>query len=327
VLQAIHTIGDGVGAMGTADNDWYQGRYLLQNAANPIRPRKTTRKPRMPGPQTAVVMQSVGNGQDTDKYGRVKVQFHWDRDDANTSCWLRCVQSLAGKGWGTFALPREGQEVVVEFLNGDPDRPIVTGALYNADMNGPRNLPDEAACTTLKTRSIGSESADEGHELTLDDTPGAESILIHSENDFVREVENNDALKVGFDKQSPGDQTIDIFNNQVVNIGDDAADDGSQTVTVKSNRTVTLNEGDDGLTITQGDWNVSLAAGSATISAAQQIVLKVGSTQLTLNASGITLQGTNVEIDADGSFVTKAAEIQEEASASMTLKGGVVQIN
>ncbi|MCA9110171.1 MAG: type VI secretion system tip protein VgrG [Planctomycetaceae bacterium] len=326
VLDAVHRIGYEKHGRSQGGDGWYDGRYLLQHAANPIRRRPRCRSVKMPGPQTAVVIGPTVGDPNTDQFGRLQVCFPWDREGANT-CWLRCVQSFAGKGWGSFILPRVGQEVVVEFFNGDPDRPIVTGALYNADMTGPLTLPDQMALTSMKTKTLGAESPDQGHELTFDDTSGTESILLHSERDFVREVENNDSLKVGFDKQDPGDQTIGIFNNQVVTIGDDSAADGSQTVMIKSNRSVTLKEGDDTLSISQGDWNVSLSSGTATISAAQQIVLKVGSTQLSLDASGITLQGTTIEIDADGSLVAKAAEIKEQASAEMTLQGGVVKIN
>ncbi|MGD9853446.1 MAG: type VI secretion system Vgr family protein [Planctomycetaceae bacterium] len=330
VLEAAHRIIPPWDAAARNDEHWYDGQYRLQPAANPVRPRARTPRPRVRGPQTAVVVGPQGEELYTDNYGRIKVQFHWDRvgaDDEKSSCWIRCVQSLAGKGWGAFALPRIGQEVVVEFLEGDPDRPLVTGTVYNADMTGPLTLPDQAPCTSLKTKTIGAESPDQGHELTFDDTANAELIRLHSERDFERTVENNDTVKVGFDKQSPGDQTVSIFNNQTLAIGDDSAGDGSQNVTIKNNRNVTLNQGTDSLTITQGDWTVSLSAGSAAISAGQQIVLKVGGSQLTLDASGITLKGTTVEIDADGSFTAKGAEIQEEASASMTLKGGVVQIN
>ncbi len=332
VLAAEHRIvAPGYAASSGAEaGAWYDGRYRLQPASKPIRPRRRSRRPQIRGPQTAVVVGPSGEETYTDNYGRIKVQFHWDRlgtNDDNSSCWIRCVQSLAGKGWGAFALPRVGQEVVVEFLEGNPDRPLVTGTVYNADMSGPLTLPDRAACTSLKTKTIGAESPDQGHELTFDDTAEAEMIHFQSERDFERVVENNDSLKVGFEKQDPGDQTINIFNNQAVTIGDDDADDGSQTIVIKSDRSVTLNEGDDSLTVTQGDRTVSVPAGTVTISAGKKIVLQVGGSQLTLDPSGITLQGTMVEIDADGTFTAKGAEIQEEASASMTLKGGVVQIN
>ncbi len=309
---------------------WYDGRYRLQPASRAVRPPQRSRRPQIRGPQTAVVVGPDGEETYTDNYGRIKVQFHWDRlgaNDDNSSCWIRCVQSLAGKGWGAFALPRVGQEVVVEFLEGNPDRPLVTGTVYNTDMTGTLELPDRAACTSLKTKTIGADSPDQGHELTFDDTAEAEMIHFQSERDFERSVENNDLVKVGFEKQDPGNQLIDVFNNQMITIGDDSANDGSQSTVIKANRDVTLNEGNDSLTVTKGDRTVSVPAGTVTISAGKKLVLQVGDSQLTIDPSGITLKGTMVEIDADGTFTAKGAEIQEEASAAMTLKGGVVQIN
>ncbi len=315
---------------GSASRPWYDGRYLLQPTSNEIRPQRRHRPPRIRGPQTAIVVGPDGSETNTDEYGRVQVQFHWDRigtSDENSSCWIRCAQSLAGTGWGSFALPRVGQEVVVTFLEGDPDRPLVTGTVYNADSTGPLTLPDEAACTSLKTKTIGAESADQGHELTFDDTADAELITLHSERDFARVVENDDSLTVGFEKQDPGDQTVEIFNNQTVTIGDDDASDGSQSVTVKNNREVTVSEGDDSLTIEQGDWTVSLSSGSVSISAGTEIVLQVGDSQITIDSSGVTINGSIVDVEADGTLTLKGADIDEEASASMTLQGGVVQIN
>ncbi|MBX3436561.1 MAG: type VI secretion system tip protein VgrG [Planctomycetaceae bacterium] len=330
VLEAEHRIVAPWHAPGPGEENWYSGRYRLQPSANTIRPRFSARRPRILGPQTAVVVGPSGQETYTDSYGRIKVQFHWDRlgkNDDKSSCWIRCAQPVAGKGFGAFALPRVGQEVIVEFLNGDPDRPLATGTVFNADMTGPLTLPDQASRTSLKTKTIGADSPDQGHELTFEDAANGEYILLHSERDFQRVVENNDDLKVGFEKKNPGNQTISIFNNQTVTIGDSSADDGSQSMTIKNKRDVTISQGADSLTVSKGDWNVTLSAGSATISAAKQIVLKVGDSQLTLDTSGITLKGTSIAINADGSFTAKGAEIQEEASASMTLKGGVVQIN
>ena len=118
-------------------------KFIAIPSRDPFRPARTTVKPFVHGPQTAIVVGKAGEEIWTDKYGRVKLQFHWDREgksDENSSCWIRVSQAWAGKNWGSMHIPRIGQEVVVSFLEGDPDRPLVTGRVYNADMMPPYGL-------------------------------------------------------------------------------------------------------------------------------------------------------------------------------------------
>ncbi len=153
----------------------------------------------------------------TDKYGRVKVQFHWDREgknDAESSCWVRVGTPWAGTNWGMIHIPRIGQEVVVAFEEGDPDRPIIVGSVYNADEMPPYTLPDNKTQSGIKSRSTLKGTPDNFNELRFEDKKGEEQVYFHAEKNFDRVVENNDTLKVGFDKKDKGDQTIEIFNNQ-----------------------------------------------------------------------------------------------------------------
>lgn len=185
---------------------------------------RITPKPSVQGPQTAVVVGPRGEEIWTDKYGRVKVQFHWDRigaGDENSSCWMRVAQPWAGKNWGAVYIPRIGQEVVVEFLEGDPDRPIVTGSVYNEDVMPPFDLPGSKTISGVKSNS--SKGGGGYNEIIMDDAKGNELIRIHGqfdmdstvENDLREHVFNNRTRDVG------SDETVQVGNNQTLNVGND----------------------------------------------------------------------------------------------------------
>ncbi len=168
----------------------------------PFRPARTTPRARVEGLQTAVVVGPAGEEIFCDKYGRVKVQFHWDRQgqlDANSSCWLRVSQPLAGQGWGMITIPRVGQEVVVAFLEGDPDRPIITGSVFNAVQMPPFTLPDYRTRTSLKSHSYNNGDQDNFHGIVFEDTKGSEHLQIHSEKDMMTSVEHSKVITVGHD--------------------------------------------------------------------------------------------------------------------------------
>ncbi|HZR18359.1 MAG TPA: type VI secretion system tip protein TssI/VgrG, partial [Verrucomicrobiae bacterium] len=149
-----------------------------------FRPARITQKPRIQGPQTAIVVGKAGEEILTDEFGRIKVQFHWDRyspANENSPCWVRVAQSWAGKNWGSVFLPRIGQEVIVEFLEGNPDRPIVTGAVYNGESKPPYTLPDKATVSTIKSNS--SKGGQGFNEFRFEDKKGSEQIFLHAEKD------------------------------------------------------------------------------------------------------------------------------------------------
>ena len=278
----------------------------------PYRPLAKTKKPVMQGPQTAIVVGKAGEEIWTDKYGRVKVQFHWDRlgkQDENSSCWVRVAQGWAGKNWGAFTLPRVGMEVVVSFLEGDPDRPLVTGCVYNGDALPPYALPADQTRSTIKSRST--KDGDGFNELRFEDKKGAEEVFMHAERDFLRVVKNNDALKVGFDTADKGDQSIDIKNDQTITIGHDQIEkiDNNQTLTVKVDQKV-----DVGSTIV--------------IEAGTSIELKVGGSSIKIEAAKITIKSAEIEIAADANVKVKAGAMMEvKSGAVMTIGGALVQIN
>jgi len=281
-------------------------------SGQPFRPLPVVARPVVQGPQTAIVVGKAGEEIWTDKYGRIKVQFHWDRlgkSDENSSCWVRVAQGWAGKGWGAFTLPRVGMEVVVSFLEGDPDRPLVTGCVYNASSMPPYTLPEEQTVTTLKSRS--SKGGDGFNELRFEDSKGEEEVYLHAERDFLRVVKNNDALKVGFETADKGDQTIDIKNDQTETIGND------QTLTITNDQTVKI-DGKQGVKV----------GSTIVIEAGTSIELKVGGSSIKIEGSKITIKSVEIEVAASANAkVTAGAMMDVKAGAVMTIEGALVKIN
>jgi type VI secretion system secreted protein VgrG len=182
------------------DNTRLHCRFVAQLFAEPFRPARTTHKPTVAGPQTALV---VGGGDagdiETDKHGRIKVQFHWDREgkkNAQSSCWLRVATSWAGNGWGMISLPRLGQEVVVAFLEGDPDQPLVVGSVYNGEQLPPYVLPDNATVSTWKSRTKKG-ATDKFNELRFEDKPGDEYVLMQAQKDRLAIIKETSWTKIG----------------------------------------------------------------------------------------------------------------------------------
>lgn len=177
----------------------FQCQFVVQPSDTQFRPARVTEKPKTLGVQTAVVVGQQGDEIYTDKYGRIKVQFHWDREgkrDQNSSCWMRVAQAWAGRRWGTTFIPRVGQEVIVDFLEGDPDQPIVTGTVYNADQMPPylgdgldskhANDPNVSGIKSCSTKSGGGFN-----EIRFDDNKGQEQVFLHAEKDMDVRVKND----------------------------------------------------------------------------------------------------------------------------------------
>ncbi len=330
----------------------YVNSFRCIPSAVTFRPQRVTAKPTIHGTQTAMV---VGNDASTeiatDKYGRIKVQFHWDREGKNnldSSCWVRVSQPWAGKRWGAFFLPRVGDEVVVAFEEGDPDQPIVVGSVYNSDHMAPYDQPDNKTRSYIKTRSSEKGTADNFNELRFEDKKDSEEIYFHAEKDFNRVVENNDTLKVGFDKKDKGDQTIEIYNDRTVSLdqGNESftVKTGTRTVTVQKDDTHTVKDGsrtvtvqnDDKHEVKTGNLSVKVNAGNAsytitqgkcTIEAMQSIELKVGSTSIKLTPTGITMQSTMIKIQGDGMVQNKAGVFKVAADVMVDMQGTLVKIN
>jgi type VI secretion system secreted protein VgrG len=218
----------------------YRNEFTAVPAPAKYRPPRLTRSPIVHGSQTAVVVGPAGEEIWVDEHGRVKVQFHWDRtgrhDDAS-SCWIRVASSWAGRQWGAIQIPRIGQEVVVEFLEGDPDRPIIVGSVYNADQQPPYALPASKTQSGVKSRSSAGGGADNYNEIRFEDRKGDEQIVIHAERDALVEVEHDRRESVG------NDETYSVGHDQTVSVGND------QGVTIGKNRTESVGA-DESITVT-----------------------------------------------------------------------------
>lgn len=182
------------------NNDTYTNKFTCIPSDVHFRPRPSVNKPviksNMAGPQTALVVGDKGEEIHIDKYGRIKVQFYWDREgkfDSNSSCYVRVAQSFAGNKWGSQFIPRVGQEVIVEFLNGDPDRPIITGAVYNDANKPPYSAKTKSG---IKTRSTTNAGDSNFNELSFDDKKGSEVIYLQAEKDLTRLIKNDEATIV-----------------------------------------------------------------------------------------------------------------------------------
>ena len=221
--------------------DRYRNWFECMDARLPYRPQTVPPRPRIHGPHTAIVVGPPGEEIHTDEHGRIKVRFHWDRVspfDDTASCWIRVAQRWSGPGWGALILPRVGMEVLVEFLDGDPDRPMVTGCVYNGNNMPPYPLPDEKTKST--TRSESSPGGGGFNEIRLEDAKGAEEIYVHAQLDMNTVVLQHTTRTVGVD------DTDTVGNNQVESVGvDRTASVGNNedlTVGVSQNRTIGGNQ-------------------------------------------------------------------------------------
>ncbi|MCV2890328.1 type VI secretion system Vgr family protein [Ruegeria aquimaris] len=248
ILQADYDIWDaeyfaGQGKRG--EQDGFEARWLVQPLSLPYHPPRKARVPVMRGPQTAVVVGPAGEEIYTDEYSRVKVQFHWDREgvkDENTTCFIRVSSVWAGSGWGFIQIPRIGQEVIVDFLEGDPDQPIITGRVYNAEQMPPYALPSNATQSGWKSNS--SPGGGGFNELRFEDAKGSEEVYFQAEKDHNELVKNNESRTIGNDfYESVGHdarQEINHDRSEYVANNKDTTVDVNRTVMIGQNDTETV---------------------------------------------------------------------------------------
>jgi len=332
---------------GGDEQNYYANTFTCIPSERVYRPARVTPRPVVQGAQTAVVVGKSGEEIWVDKYGRVMVQFFWDRkgkSDEHSSCWVRVSQSWAGKDWGWMAVPRIGQEVLVQFLEGDPDHPIITGRVYNANQMPPWALPANQTQTGIRTHSSPKGGADNFNELRFEDKKGSEEIHVQAEKDVTIVIKN--------------DETRDIRHARTTTIKADDAEtvtEGNQTITIKKgNQSTTLNEGKQSITLDQGDQEITLTqgaqtitlnqgnqtiklalgnqstkldAGKATTEAMQGIELKVGGNSIKIDQTGITIKGLMVKVEGEVQTSIKGAITQVNGDGMLQLKGGVTMIN
>jgi type VI secretion system secreted protein VgrG len=264
---------------------------------------RLTPKPIVQGLQTATVVGKKGEEIDTDEYGRVKCQFRWDRygkADENSSCWIRVAHAWAGNQWGTIYLPRIGQEVLVEFLEGDPDRPLITGQVYNEDNKPPYDLPAKKNISGIKTRST--KGGGGFNEITMDDTKGKEQIFIHAEKQHDQRTKKNHLTWVGRSQHHivKGTYFDNIYGDRHHTIGGELNYLVKDTLSIDVDQDIHQKAG--GNYAHESGNEVHIKAGmKVVIEAGTQISLKVGGSFVNIDMSGVTISGPLVKINSGGS--------------------------
>jgi type VI secretion system secreted protein VgrG len=247
----------------------YENSFTCIPDSVTFRPLRVTRKPKVEGVQTAVVVGPGGEEIYPDKYGRVKVQFHWDRygkKDENSSCWIRVSQVHAGKSFGGIDIPRIGDEVIVAFPNGDPDQPIIVGRLYHAENMPPFGLPGAKTVSGMKTKTYKGSGY---NELVMDDSPGAELIRVHGQFDMDSTIEHDlrEHVLNCRSRDVTVDETIKIGANRTETVG------ANESLTVTSNRTESVGANE---TLSVGGSRSRSVGGSETVTVAMTRTHSVG---------------------------------------------------
>lgn len=350
------------------NRDTYRCEFRVIPKKEPFRAPQATPWPEVSGLQTAIVTGPAGEEIHTDEFGRIKVQFHWDREgkkDEKTSCWVRCVMPWTGKNWGMIHIPRIGQEVAIQFEEGDPDRPICTGMLYNGDTRPPYALPANMTQSGIVTRSSKSGSASTFNELIFEDKKDAEFVRMQSEKDYKQTIKNNAEITIGLEKKDKGDltQTIHRHKTETLNTGDHTftVKDGNQTIAIKKDhdetiqgkatQTITGNNvqtvkqgnytqtikmgnvtrsvdmGNEKHTLKLGNYSLKTSVGATTIEALQKIELKCGMSKITMTPTQITIESLMVDVKATTVMNVKGLMTTVSANAIMTVKGSLTMIN
>lgn len=311
------------------------------------RPVLRTPKPLASGLQTATVVGRSGEVIDPDEHGRVKVQFHWDREgrnDEKSSCWIRVSQAWADAGFGTMLIPRIGEEVVVDFVDGDPDQPIITGRVYNPERNVPYGLPANKTRSTWKSRTVGKSGDYSGaedpppleggmNEIRFEDLGGSEEFYEHAQRnknvwirlDEGRKTGRDTAVRVGRNRQT----NIKSNETLIVETGDETRtlQSGSRSTTIKKSDELTIQTGNSTTTVQSGNSTLTVSKGKVLIEAMQEIQLKVGNNTLTLSPSGLEVKALSVAIDAETSLSASGLTSELKASTLVNINGMPVKIN
>lgn len=296
----------------SGEGDWnLRCSFVVQAANLQYRAPHDIPRPRTTGPQTATVTGPSGHEIWTDQYGRVKLRFHWDRSgitDHNSSCWVRVAFPWAGNQYGSVAIPRVGSEVIVDFENGDPDRPIVIGRVYNAANMPPWLLPHNATQSGTFSRSTPGGYYELANAIRFEDRAGAEQLWIHAQRDLLGEVEHCEVHCVGADRvrTTGGNDTTSIGGARTVSVL------GVEQHVVNGAQLTMLNDGQS-LTV-NGAQNVSVSGGqstsvggSVTITAGTQMSFVCGAASIVMESGGtVTISGVNVNVVASGTLVTEA---------------------
>ncbi|RVT84122.1 type VI secretion system tip protein VgrG [Rhodobacteraceae bacterium CCMM004] len=350
-----------------AAHERYRSDFEAQEQSHPFRPQRLTPWPKIAGIQTATVVGPSGEEIHTDSHGRIKVQFHWDREGKNDDksfVWVRVMTPWSGKNWGMIHIPRIGQEVVVDFEEGDPDRPIVIGMLYNADTMPPYELPSKMTQSGIKTNS--SKGGGGFNEVRFEDKKGAELVNIQAQRDFNQLVKNNATIKIGEQTKKDGDLQVLVHNLWENNVMEDnfvmnvhkkdhatwvAQDytslidrnklvevEGKEDYTITGNQTFEVKQGHVKETVKMGNWTQDIKMGNRTETlnmGSKKVEMKLGNLDVkngvgkqTFEAlQGIELKcmGNSIKIDPTG-ITIKGLMVKIEGQIMVNVKGLMTEV-
>jgi type VI secretion system secreted protein VgrG len=324
--------------VGTGGRETYANDFMAIPDSVPFRPLRSTPQPVVRGPESGVVVGPKGEEIYVDEYGRVKVQFQWDRKgkrDENSSAWIRVAQPWAGNQWGTLFIPRIGDEVLIEFVHGDLGRPYVIGSLYNGEDRPPYALPAGQTITTIKSHS--SKGSSGSNELRFEDKTNSEEIYLHAQKNWRTVVENDESETIGSNKtlQVGGNRTETVGKAMTLTVGatceltvgaamresvaSDRQLDVGGTLSETIGRDLGLTVGNDGrlafgrnLVLDIGNTITMEAQKTVTISAADELTLECGQAAIILKKNGdISISGKEISIKASGDLVLKGQKIVE----------------
>lgn len=313
-----------------------------------FRPQRLTPWPRIRGPQTAIVVGTSGEEIDTDKYGRVKLHFPWDRHgkaDETSSCWIRVAQIWAGKSWGAMFIPRIGQEVIVEYIEGDPDRPLITGRVYNADVTVPYALPDNKTISTIKSNS--SKGGGGFNEFRFEDKKGSENVFLYAQKDQNTQVQNDCFETIGHDRhlivkntqfehiQLDRNETIDRDHVEHIKRDRHTTIDGKEAKAVTGSLSLKVSsdvaEKFESNHSEQVANDYYLKADNIVIEGMTNVTIKVGQSFIAIESGGIKIgtTGTIELVDSQGATIKSdmaiqvqaGTNVQVQASAELSLQG------
>jgi type VI secretion system secreted protein VgrG len=300
----------------------YANSFTAIPAAVPFVPPRVTRRSIVHGLQTAFVIDESPSGNTEeiwpDKYGRVRVRFHWDRE-ATSACWLRVVQPWAGKAWGQQWIPRVGDEVAVTFLEGDPDCPVVMGGIYNAANMPIFTLPANKTQSGILTNSSRGGSSSNYNMLRFEDLMGKEEIYVQAEKDWNSLIKNNETRTIKNNRTS----TIHVDESRTVETGNDtiAVQQGKRTITVNKDISTTSDTGNISTTASVGNISTTASQGNISTTASEgniSTTASLGNISTTANMGNISTSASLGDISTTASV----GNITIEASvASVTISG------
>jgi type VI secretion system secreted protein VgrG len=371
MVLSVHHRGDNGSYIAGDGSDWdYENDFEALPFDLPYRPTRSTPWPRVAGTHVGIVVGPEGEEIYPDKYGRVHVAFRFDDDyehDLKHSCWVRMAQVFAGPMYGSVFLPRIGHEVLVDFLDGNPDNPVIVGQLYSDHNMPPWPLPDNKTQSGFRTRSTLNGGSDEHNELRFEDKKGEEQIWKQAQKDLDTLVKNNETREVRANRTTTivkddtrtvkegkdthtiekddqintvkkGNQTNEVtVGSQFVTIGKDqitkiasnqeTTAEGDQMITITGDRTIEVKDGDESTTVKKGNITIKSEKGKITIEAGMAIELKCGGSTIKMGLGEITIKSPMIKIQADGMAELKSPATTVKGDGMLILKGGLTMIN